>query len=328
MNIKALPEMQNLSSYLDSMELKKSFIGGYDRSDVEMHISRIVNMNDALLRKVVAQLEKEQGGTPVENLIGFDERLQEARKQAAQQAVQQLEEKHRQTIVKMQEEHRAKSENLKKTVTMLEKAAKQMYVKAKEDAAERIRRAEEEANAIVVRAEGTAKRIVNEAQIKVDKQSSELRKSLSDLKSHVESEDAQFSGIMMEYARLVEEIRNRDESMKGRIDSFYSSMANIIEHASRLDTGVDHRRTDQLEATDSSMWSAWISQVLDSVENEAAEDPTLVGHRRFAESVASAQERLDEADDVLSAVDVSEGSSSVKGAHAAESVSKFDFSLD
>lgn len=328
MDIKALPEMQKLSSYLDGMELKKTFIGGYDRSDVEMHISRIVNMNDALLRKVVSQLEKEQGGTQAENIKGFEEQLQKARKQAAQQAVQQLEEEHRQEIAKMQEEHRAKSDNLKKSVTMLEKAAKQMYVKAKEDAAARINRAEEEADAIIARAEETARRIVEEAQIKVDKQSGELHKSLSDLKSHVEHENAQLSGIMMEYARLVEEIRNRDESMKGRIDSFYNSMADIIEQASRLDPGVDRRRTDRVEATDSSMWSAWLAQVLESVQDETVEDPTLIGHRRFADSVASAQERLGADDEGLLDVDADDLSARPKAAHAAERVSKFEFSLD
>lgn len=323
MDIKSLSEMRIIKSYLSNMEFKKSFFGGYDRGDVEGQISRLVELYDDLLKKADQAFKEELQDKDQKLRTSMEEALQQANDKATEGLASEYEAEYQQRVFEIQEEYQAKSKNLKESVVLLEKAAKQMYVKAKEESASRIDQANAQADRIIERAEAEARRIAAEAQEKVSQHSDEARRSLENLRSHIDSENSQLAGLMGEYARLVEEIRGRDESMKERIDSFYGSMADIIEQNSRLDTGVGKHSSSATAASDSSMWTEWLSSIFDSIRDDDEDDATLIGHRRFVSSVADAQKRVASQDNEERILEKKQ----VKGAHAARET-EFEFTLD
>lgn len=324
MDIKSLPEMRAIKSYLSEMEFKKSFLGGYDRGDVEAQISRLVELYDDLLKSANQSFKKEAMDWDRKTQVGMEEALRQAREEASEEVAAGYEAEYQRRVSEMQEEHQVKNENLKESVALLEKAAKQMYAKAKEESARRIDRANAQAGKIIEQAEEDARRIVSEAQERVNEHSDQARRSLEDLKSHIEYENSQLSGIMVEYARLVEDIRGRDESMRERIDSFYGSMADIIDQTSCLEKGAVRQGSGNSAASDSSMWTEWLSSIFDSIREDGEDDATQVGHRRFVASVSDAQKRVVAKDGADASL---EGGRPLGGSPAAQG-SQFEFSLD
>lgn len=323
MEIKSFSEMRIIKSFLSNMEFKKSFFGGYDRGDVEAQISRLVELYDDLLKKADQSFKEELQDKDKKLQTGIEEAFQQANDKATEGLASEYEAEYQQRVFEIQEEYQAKSKNLKESVALLEKAAKQMYAKAKEESAYRIDQANAQADRIIERAEAEARRIATEAQEQVTQHSDDARRSLENLRSHIDNENSQLTSLMVEYARLVEEIRGRDESMKERIDSFYGSMADIIDQNSRLDTGVARHSREVSAASDSSMWTEWLSSIFDSIREDDDDDATLVGHRRFVASVSDAQKRVASQDNEDSMLEKKQ----VRGAHAVKE-SDFEFNLD
>ena len=323
MNIKSLPEMQSIATYLRNLSFRKALLGGYDKEEVKEALAQLANMYDDLLARASQKFDEEQESlraqvsksTHAAVSTEAARALSDANKayEELKASYDQLQAAHAEELEKLQLEFAAELDRASGSASKIEAAGKQLMARAmaeskkRVDAAEKqatdtVAAAQREARAIVRDAEEQAEKKAAEAQETIDSEVEKIQKSLAEMREQITVGHGEFGGVMGEFFRLVHDIESRDESIRTQVSEFVESMGSIVDSASRLtqtervfgnatSTGANDPLAFNTPSED--MWNSWLNSILE--QDDSLDEATAAGHNRFAASVTRAKERLESA---------------------------------
>ena len=321
MNIKSLPEMQSIATYLRNLSFRKALLGGYDKEEVKESLAQLANMYDDLLARASQKFEEEQEALRSQvaksaHAAVSDEAaraLSESKKayEELKAKYDELEAQHVAELENLQMEFAAELDRASGSASKIEAAGKQLIARAMTESKKRIDAAEKEAKdtvaaaqrearAIIKDAEDEAKRKASEAQETIDTEVEKIQKSLAEMREQITVGHGEFGGVMGEFFRLVHDIESRDESIRTQVTEFVDSMGSIVDSASRLTqtervfgNATSAGANDPLAFSTPSdeMWNNWLNSILE--QDDSLDEATAAGHNRFAASVTRAKERME-----------------------------------